>query len=425
MLRLLLVAVVALSALGADWPNWRGPMNNGVAPPGGYPTSWSESENVVWKIALPGRGASTPVILKQKIYLTYGKGEDNVLACFDWNGKPQWEVALGKERKGNNAKATGSNPSPITDGKLLFAYFKSGDLACTDLNGKVVWHKNLPREYGEEGLWLAANQKDHPLWWDLGTSPVLTPTCVVIAVMQSGPSYVLALDKENGEQVWRQDRNLGAPVEAAQSYTTPVVSVDASGNGFIYVLGADHITAHDAKSGEETWRVGGLNPKQDGYFRSIASPVLSGNTLVAPYARGTTITAVRIGGKGDVTKSHVAWFKDIEDRKVDVPTPVSHDGRVYVCADRGDVYCLEGNTGKEIWHETLEKSRKAFSASPTLAGGNVYVTREDGKTFVLAADTGKVVGSGEVSTDFLVASPAFADNRIFIRTPESLYCIGK
>jgi outer membrane protein assembly factor BamB len=421
-LTLLVIASCACTALGADWTNWRGPTDNGVAPPGEYPTKWNETENVVWKIALPGRGASTPIVLKQKIYLTYGKDADNVLGCFDWNGKTLWEVSLGKERKGKNAKATGSNPSPVTDGKRVFAYFKSGDLACTDLNGKIVWQKNLPKEYGEEKLWLDANQKNHPLWWDLGTSPVLTPTCVVIAVMQSGPSYLVALDKDSGEEVWKQDRNLGAPVEAAQSYTTPVVSVDAMGKGSIYVAGADHVTAHDAMTGAETWRVGGLNPEQNGYFRSIASPVLCGDILVTPYARGKTITAVRVGGKGDVTKSHVAWFK--EELGADVPTPAAQNGRVYVCADKGDVTCLDGKTGNELWQAELEKNRNAFSSSPILAGGNVYVTREDGKTFVLAADTGEVVGTGEISTEKLVATPTFVDNRIFIRTPDSLYCIG-
>src|SRR5687768_7569098 len=259
MLTLVGIACLTFTSVGSNWSNWRGPTGNGVAPQGDYVTKWSESENVVWKIALPGRGASTPIIWEKKIFLTYGKDADNMLGCFDWNGKTLWQVALGKERKGKNAKATGSNPSPVTDGKLLFAYFKSGDLACTDLQGKVVWQKNLPREYGEEKLWLDPNQKSLPLWWDLGTSPVLTPTCVVIAVMQSEPSYLVALDKESGEEVWRQDRNLGAPVEAAQSYTTPVVSLDASGKGSIYVVGADHVTAHDATTGKEQWRVGGLN----------------------------------------------------------------------------------------------------------------------------------------------------------------------
>jgi outer membrane protein assembly factor BamB len=417
------MASVAVLALGANWTNWRGPTGNGVAPPGEYPTKWSESENIIWKIALPGRGASTPIVLNKKIFLTYGEGSENKLGCFDWNGKILWHVSLGHERKGKHVKATGSNPSAVTDGKLVYCYFKSGDLACVDLNGKTVWHKNLPKEYGEEKLWEAANSKSWPLWWDLGTSPVLTPTCVVIAVMQSGPSYLVAFDKQSGEEVWKQDRNLGAPSEAAQSYSTPVVSTDASGKGSIYTVGADHVTAHDAITGKEQWRVGGLNPTQHGFFRSIASPVLSGDILIAPYARGESVTAIRVGGQGDVTKSHVAWVK--EDFGADVPTPAALDGRVYVCSDKsGDVTCLEANSGNVVWKQQVEK-RKPFSSSPVIAGGNIYVSREDGKTIVLKAEDGQVVGSGEVTTDALVATPVFADNRILVRTPDSLYCIGK
>ena len=215
LLTLSLTVGLLIVAAGADWANWRGPNCDGVAPPGNYPTSWSETESIIWKVALPGRGASTPIVWGKKIFLTYGKGADNMLGCYDSSGKIVWEVSLGKERKGKNAKASGSNPSPVTDGKLLYAYFKSGDLACTDLNGKVVWKKNLPKEYGEEKLWQDENQKSMPLWWDLGTSPVLTPSCVVIAVMQSGPSYLVAFDKGSGQEIWKQDRNLGAPVEAA------------------------------------------------------------------------------------------------------------------------------------------------------------------------------------------------------------------
>ena len=199
--------------------------------------------------------------------------------------------------------------------------------------------------------------------------------------------------------------------------------MDDSGKGSIYVVGADHATAHDALTGKEQWRVGGLNPNQDGYFRSISSPVLSGDILIAPYARGKSVTAIRVGGQGDVTKSHVAWFR--EGLGADVPTPVAQNGRVYVCGDRGDVSCVDAKSGKEIWSVPTERNRKPFSSSPVLAGSNLYVTREDGKTFVLSAEDGRAVGNGTLNTDMLVATPTFADNCIYFRTPDSLYCIGK
>lgn len=415
---------VILSAAGADWPNWRGPTQNGVAPAGQYPTKWSATENLAWKISLPGRGASTPIVWDRRIFLTYDKDGNNALACVNWNGQLRWEVLLGLAQRGRNAKATGSNPSVATDGKALFAYFKSGDLACVDFNGKVIWNKNLPQQYGEVDLWLDPDSKTWPLWWDLGTSPVLTKSCVVIAVIQSGPSYLVAFDKQTGDEIWKQDRNLGAPVEAAQSYTTPVVVTDSAGKETILTLGADHITAHDGATGAELWRVGGLNPRQEIFYRSIASPVLSDEILIAPYGRAATITAVKLGGSGDVTKTHIAWFKD--DLGTDVPTPAASQGRVYVCTDRGDVACLDSKTGREIWRQQLERHRSVYSSSPVLAGGHIYVTREDGKTFVLReGDKFQLEGTNELPAQSLVATPVFVDGRILIRTADFLYCIGK
>ncbi|MGE0757674.1 MAG: PQQ-binding-like beta-propeller repeat protein [Pirellulaceae bacterium] len=408
------VALCALTLVGgADWPNWRGPTGNGVAPPGQYPVRWSATENVLWKLPLPGRGASTPIVAGDRIYLTYGQDGQNVIAAVGLDGRRIWQTEVGAERKGKHKKASGSNSSAISDGERVFVYFKSGDLACLDAQGKILWRHNLQQEYGEDTL-----------WWDLGTSPVLTSRHLVVAVMQTGPSYLVAFDRETGKLAWKQDRQLEAPVEAAQSYTTPVVGRDAEGHERIYVVGADHITAHEATTGAELWRVGGLNPEKNGFFRSIASPVLSDEILIAPYARGTTITAVRLGGKGDVTASHIAWFKN--DLGSDVPTPAVHGGRVYVCTDRGEVACLNAATGAEIWRHQVEKSRQPFSASPIVAGGHVYVTREDGKTIVLReGDRPDVVAVNELAGEYIVATPIFVDGRILIRAYDNLYCIGQ
>ncbi len=166
-----------LAAEPSGWPNWRGPSGNGVAGPGNYPTTWSADQHVAWQTALPGRGASTPVISEQQLFVA-SSGASNLLQAFSLDGKSQWQIEVGKPRAGKHAKATGSNSSPITDGKLVYAYFKSGDLACATTDGKIVWQINLQEKYGEDTL-----------WWDLGTSPVLTDKAIVIAVMQSGPSY--------------------------------------------------------------------------------------------------------------------------------------------------------------------------------------------------------------------------------------------
>ena len=407
---LTLVAWTGLS-FAEEWPNWRGPGQNGVASTQKFPLRWSKTENVAWVVDLPGKGASTPIVSQGHIIVTSGDKERNLALCYTAVGEPKWSREIGKEREGKHAKATGSNPSPVTDGKTIFVYFKSGDLAALDFNGQVLWQLNLQKEYGEDTL-----------WWDLGTSPVLTRKHVVVAVMQTGPSYLAAIDKQTGKPAWKQDRDLNAPSEAAQSYSTPLV-LEEGDRETLVVLGADHVTAHNAATGAEIWRVGGLNPTEQKFFRSISSPVVCGDVVVSPYARGSTLTGIKLGGRGDVTRQNVAWFRD--KLGADVPTPAAHDGKVFLCSDRGEVHCLDGQTGQTVWSGAVEKNRNAFSASPVLAGGRIYITREDGTTFVLSqGDKFEQLAQNELEGEFVVATPVFVDGRIYIRTRERLYAIG-
>lgn len=407
----LLLSLIASTAMSESWPRWRGPASNGLVAAGPYPTSWTQRESMLWKVDLPGRGASTPVVWGDQIFLTYGKDKKNILACYlQGDGARFWQTEIGSERGGKHRKASGANPSCVTDGKLVYAYFKSGDLAAVDMEGKIVWHHNLQDKFGEDTL-----------WWDLGTSPVLTKDHVVVACMQTGPSWLAAFNRKTGKQAWKVDRNLGAPEEAAQSYSTPIVE-ERGGQEVIYTLGADHVTAHAAADGAEIWRVGGLNPTQHKYFRSISSPVISGDILVAPYARGATVTGIQLGGKGDVTKTHVLWTA--QGVGADVPTPVVKDGKVYVCRDRGSIACLDLKTGKKLTEVSLGKSRAGFSSSPIMAGSLLYVTREDGATFVLDTQDGlKTVGSSNLEQQ-TVATPVFVNGDILLRTFDTLYCIG-
>jgi outer membrane protein assembly factor BamB len=404
-----------------NWPNWRGPALDGAAAGRGYVSSWSPTEHVLWRVKLPGLGASTPAVWGDRVVVTCGIG-------FDRNGKEVWRRELGEFKPGKHKKATGCNSSPVTDGEHVWVYYKSGELAALNLaDGAVVWQTNLQKQFGEDTL-----------WWDLGTSPVLTSKAVVVAVMQTGPSYVAAFDRTTGSLLWKHDRMLDAPEEAAQSYSTPLVVAGDAANGepaeMLIVLGADHVTAHDAATGREIWRVGGLNPTGHKYFRSIASPVVAGDLVIAPYARGETITAIRRGGKGDVTASHVAWVRT--DLGADVPTPAVRDGRIVVCTDKGRVECVDAATGKTLTKTELPKNRNAYSASPVIVDGRVIVTREDGESSVLelpvqtAAERKdeikewKVLGQGVVD-EMTVATPVCVDGRIFLRTHDSLWCLGE
>ena len=419
-LALLLPLLLYQPVRADDWPNWRGPGLDGVASGTGYPVSWGAGKNVAWRVTLPGLGASTPVVSGDRIVLTLAIDGHDAVICFDRSGKETWRRILGAEKPGKHKKATGANPSPVTDGSLVWVYFKSGELAALDLaDGVVVWKENLQERFGEDTL-----------WWDLGTSPVLTEDAVVVAVMHSGPSYLAAFGRRDGRLLWKHDRDLGAPEEAAQSYSTPVVARGEERFGepaeVLFVLGADHVTAHDAADGRELWRVGGLNPAGEKYFRSIASPVLAGDTVVAPYARGTTLTAVRRGGKGDVTKTHVAWTRS--DLGADVPTPAVRGGRIVVCTDQGRVECLDAATGKTHWKEELPRNRNAYSASPVVVDGRVLLTREDGSSASIAwpdadAPAGAARESGAVD-EMTVATPVCVDGRIYLRTHDSLWCLG-
>ena len=413
----LAVLVVTGVADGHDWPNWRGPSGTGVAEGGGYVASWSPQENVLWRTALPGLGASTPAVWGDAVVVTCGIDGRDAAVCLDRSGRERWRRELGAERAGKHKKATGCNPSPVTDGRHVWVYFKSGELACLELaDGAVVWRTNLQERFGEDTL-----------WWDIGTSPVLTARAVVVAVMQTGPSYVAAFDRATGELLWKQERDLGAPEEAAQSYTTPAVAAGDAARGepaeLVFVLGADHVTAHDAATGKEVWRLGGLNPQGDTFFRSIASPVVAGDLVIAPYARGGTLTAIRRGGTGDVTATHVAWVR--KDLGSDVPTPAVRDGRLFVCTDKGRVACLDVATGATRWEGELPKNRHAYSASPVLVDGRLVVTREDGRATTLAAgEAFEVVGEGTVE-EMTVATPVFVDGRILLRTHDALWCLGR
>ena len=419
-------AVAAFSpqpAWADNWPSWRGPALDGVAAGRGYVSSWSPTEHVLWRVKLPGLGASTPAVWGDRVVVTCAIEGKDAAICFDRTGKEVWRRELGAEKPGKHKKATGCNSSPVTDGTHVWVYYKSGALACLNLaDGTPVWKTNLQQQFGEDTL-----------WWDLGTSPVLTSKAVVIAVMQSGPSYLAAFDRLTGNLLWKQDRMLDAPEEAAQSYSTPVVVAGHADKGepaeMLVVLGADHVTAHDAADGREIWRAGGLNPTGHKFFRSIASPVVAGDLVVAPYARGETITAIRRGGTGDVTASHVAWVRT--DLGADVPTPAVQDGRILVCTDKGRVESVDAATGKTLTKTELPKNRHAYSASPVIVDGRVIVTREDGESSVLAwpaatkagAEAFQVLGRGVVD-EMTVATPVCVDGRIFLRTHDSLWCLG-
>ena len=401
---------------GDNWPQWRGPDMNGCAAPGNYPVRFSATEGVLWKVALPGKGGSTPIVYNGRIVLTSGvgfgaEGDDGVL-CFDWTGKQIWQVTLGKQRPGKNPRGSGSNPSVVTDGVRLFAYFKSGTLVALNFDGEILWKINLQELYGKDSL-----------FWDLGTSPVLADGNVVVAVMHEADSYMVALKQETGEIAWKVDRNFVCKMESGQSYTTPLV-VRKENMTILVVWCADHLTGHDATTGETTWLCGGFNPAQRTMWRVIASPIISGNMAVVPYGRGKHLAGVNIDGSGDVTETARLWEK--KGIGTDVATPVSSDGKVYLVNFKGKVWCLDIGTGREIWQTRLPKGEGMFYSSPVLADDKLYFCRERGSVYVCKVGlTGMQVLNETSFDDFFVASPVLVDDKVLLRGEKNLYCIGK
>lgn len=406
----------AISSAAENWPQWRGPLGTGVAAAGDYPVRFSDTEGVAWKVNLPGRGTSTPAVWGDRIFLTCGiigpdgKGQDSVL-CYDMKGDEAWRQQYGPERPGRNPHGTGSNPSPATDGKHVVVYFKSGTLACLDLAGNEKWKTNLQDRYGEDTL-----------WWDLGTSPVLARGCVVIAVIHTGESYLVAFDLESGDVKWKQPRKYECAEESDQSYSTPQV-VKSGDKDVIVTWGADHLTGHDAATGKLLWQSGGFNPDNTRAWRTIASITVGDGVAIVPFGRGKFLSAVRIGGKGDITRSNRMWDK--QDLGADVPTAAIREGKVYLLSDSGHITCLELNSGNEIWSTDLPRNRNKFYGSPVLAGDKLYCAREDGAVFVgqVSEDGCREIASNQMG-ERIIATPVPIRGGLLIRGDEHLFHIS-
>ncbi len=399
------------SALADNWPQWRGPQGTSVAQEGDYPTEFSSSKNVLWKVKLPGAGSSTPIVWDDQIFVTGGnQGQDSVQA-YNWQGELVWQKTLGPERPGKHKNGSGSNSSPITDGKNLYVYFKSGTVASLTLQGKLKWKINLQEKFGEDTL-----------WWDLGTSPVLAGGNVVIAVMQEGESYVVALKPSDGSVAWKVDRSFPVQTESGQSYTTPFVR-KIDGQDTLVIWGADRLTGHDPKDGKVLWTCEGFNPEDKPMWRVIASPGITEGIAVIPFGRTKYCAAVKMGGSGNITERGRLWERD--DLGADCPTPVGRDGKVFVLSDRGQINCIQATTGKDIWVDAIPRARAKYYSSPILAGNLLYCAREDGVlTVVQVGDEGMEILSQNDMGERLAATPVPVNGKLLVRGREHLFCIG-
>ena len=413
---ILLGSLLTASALhAADWENWRGSEGTGIAPQATPPSSQSPDENLAWKAPLPGRGCSTPIVSDGRIVLTCDIGGKDGVIAFDLKGKEQWRTTLGKAAGIRHRNAgSGCNPSAITDGEHIFVYFKSGTLAALTKDGKEVWQKNLHESYSADGL-----------KWDLGTSPIFAGGHVVVALLHNkNPSFLLAFDKKSGKEVWKTARDYPAPAEAQDAYTTPFVT-EIDGRETIVTWGCDHLSGHDATTGEELWKHGDFNPGQKSNWRVIASAVESDGIALVPFGRGDFIAGVKLGGKGDTTATHRLWtHKGIG---ADSCTPAAKDGKFYVLndkgKDRGMVSCIDPKSGKVEWQTKFPKGAAIYYSSPLIAGDKLFAARSDGSLFSgTLTDDGLTDLAENKLGETLVATPIAVGSRLLVRSHDHLWC---
>lgn len=412
---LLTTACTCGAARAGDWPNWRGPNDNGSITTGKYPTRWNAS-NVLWKAALPGKGGSTPIVLDQRIFVTGpAEGQDAVMA-FDLSGRRLWLTKLGAESPPKHRTlGSSANASPVSDGKGVFAYFRSGHFAALEMDGTVRWKVNLVERFGRDQL-----------FWDQGSSPVLTDQHVVLVRMHGGESWLAGFDKASGELRWQQARNYKTPVENDNGYTTPI-RFQHAGKPALLIWGADHLTAHDAANGKPLWSCGGFNPDETGYWPAIATPLIVGQLVIVPVGRDdrprqARVHAVKLGGDGDVTETHRAWRR--EDVGVFVSSPAEYKGKVYLLRHRGAVVCLDPASGKTLWTGAFPEDKSPYYSSPVIAGGILYAAREDGVVFAARVeDKFELLGENPMG-ERIVASPVPVGGRLLLRGDRHLFCVA-
>jgi len=407
---LLMMGGVSLAA--ENWPQWRGPQGNGVSAETSLPVEWSTTQNVAWKLAVPERSGSTPIVWNDHVFLNVGDGPNLELWAVDRaDGSIRWKRPLG----GGNVrmqKQEMSSPSPVTDGETVWVMTGTGVLKAFSFDGVELWARDIQRDYGRFGL-----------NWGYASSPLLHDGGLYVEVLHGmktdDPSYVLRIDAATGETRWRVERPTRAIVESPDAYTTPALLQYADVTEIV-ISGGDVVTGHDPATGRELWRVNGLNPTNNRSYRIVASPVVYDDLIVAP-SRERPLLALRPGGRGDVSASHVRWRFN---NGPDVPTPVTDGVYFYSINDRGIMYCLNARTGETVYGP--QRLRNAtYSGSAVLADGKIYITDEDGVTTVVRAGPKFEILAENDLVDYTLSSPAISEGQIFIRTATFVYAIGE
>jgi outer membrane protein assembly factor BamB len=412
-----------------QWPQWRGPLATGVAPHANPPVDWSEGKNVRWKTALPGKGHSTPVVWGDRLFVTaavpFGDefppkfsgapgGHDEtpitqkqkfmVIALDRRSGKVVWERTMREEvpHQGGHVTASLASSSPVTDGERVFAYFGSWGLYCLDFKGELVWKK----DFGHLETLHGHGE---------GSSPALHGDTLIVNWDHEGDSFLVALDKKTGREVWR------TPRERASSWSTPIV-VEHQGKAQVIVSGSQRVRGYDLSDGKLLWECAGLSVEN-----VVATPVAGDGMVFAgsTYDRPGMLAIRLAGAKGDITGSdHVAWHH--KRGAPYVPSPLLYGEALYFLNhfQGGVITRLKARTGEEKPGAFRLPNLRNIFASPVAAAGRVYVASREGMTVVLKdGDRLEVLAQNRLEDKFS-ASPALAGNEIFLRGEKYVYCIA-
>jgi outer membrane protein assembly factor BamB len=425
----LFLSTIAFSQGESSWQQWRGPAFNGSSTATGLPTIWSSTHNISWKTPLPGGAGSTPIISGERVFLTSLDNESKDLLAFCLNRKDGailWKKVVGigfaDEGRGRNM----ASPSPVTDGNLVIFLFGSTDLVAFDFEGNELWRKNLQEEYApfhilfgyhcspllyQNRLYIQVLQRDHPI--DEPVDPQAKPT----------ESFLLAFDPKTGKELFKHIRPTEAVEESHETYATPI-PFEFQGRAEILMFGGDCISGHDPATGQEYWRWGSWNPHKINHWRVVPSPVTFEGLIYVCAPKGNPVYALKGGGVGQLNDEAIAW--QLDKNTSDVCVPLIYAERIYVLdGDKKVLTCLDARTGDKKWVERLGGTG-VFRGSPTGADRKIYLINEEGDVFVLkAGDEFGLLHQLKMGEGPCRSSVAVAGSELYLRTSENLYCIAE
>lgn len=441
MIRWLTISILTLSVLTGPapagstqdhWPTWRGPLGSGVAPTGNPPLTWSETQNIRWKVPVPGKGTSSPVVWGDRIFFLTAIETDHVatpeptqtaepneptpfhggkkpknlhkfdVVCLDLAaGRTLWQKTACETvpHEGHHPDHGFASYSPVTDGTHVWASFGSRGVHCYDLNGEHKWSRDLGRMKSK-------------MMFGEGSSPALAGDALIVVMDHEGESAVYALDKNTGRTLWRTVR------DEDTAWATPAVAV-VEGRMQVVVSATNRIRSYDVATGKMIWQCGGQTQNV------IPSPIVSGGLVFCTSGfRGSELQAIELGHTGDLTgTSAVRW--QVSKATPYVPSPILYGDNLYVCSmNRAAISCYHAQTGRLNFVEERLEGVKDIYASPVGAAGRIYFVGRKGVTEVIRnADTLEVLATNKLDDEF-DASPAVVGDRILLKGKRHLYCIG-